>query len=43
MIHLVMKCCGFCRQLYRIKKSEELLEQYNCEIQEIKLKHRKQR
>ncbi|XP_029023517.1 synaptonemal complex central element protein 1 isoform X2 [Betta splendens] len=31
------------RQLNQNKKREELLEQYNCEIQEVKLKHRKQR
>ncbi|XP_037651156.1 synaptonemal complex central element protein 1 [Sebastes umbrosus] len=31
------------RQLNQNKKSEELLEQYRCEIQEFKLKHRKQR
>ncbi|XP_047461215.1 synaptonemal complex central element protein 1 [Mugil cephalus] len=31
------------RQLNQNKKSEELLEQYRCEIQELKLKHRKQR
>ncbi|XP_054462243.1 calponin homology domain-containing protein DDB_G0272472 isoform X2 [Anoplopoma fimbria] len=31
------------RQLKQNKKSEELLEQYRCEIQEFKLKHRKQR
>ncbi|XP_040909204.1 centrosomal protein of 63 kDa [Toxotes jaculatrix] len=33
---------GFVRQLNQNKKSEELLEQYRCEIQEFKLKHRKQ-
>ncbi|XP_044026726.1 uncharacterized protein si:ch211-199g17.9 isoform X2 [Siniperca chuatsi] len=31
------------RQLKQNKKSDELLEQYRCEIQEFKLKHRKQR
>ncbi|XP_039977748.1 synaptonemal complex central element protein 1 isoform X3 [Xiphias gladius] len=31
------------RQFKHNKKSEELLEQYRCEIQEFKLKHRKQR
>ncbi|XP_073319438.1 synaptonemal complex central element protein 1 [Pagrus major] len=31
------------RLLQQNKKSEELLEQYRCEIQEFKLKHRKQR
>ncbi|XP_026203739.1 SYCE1 domain-containing protein [Anabas testudineus] len=31
------------RQLNQNKKSEELLEQYRCEIQELKLKQRKQR
>ncbi|XP_032391119.1 synaptonemal complex central element protein 1 isoform X2 [Etheostoma spectabile] len=31
------------RQLKQNKKSEELLEEYRCEIQEFKLKHRKQR
>ncbi|XP_071356388.1 synaptonemal complex central element protein 1 isoform X2 [Trachinotus anak] len=31
------------RQLKQNEKSEELLEQYRCEIQEFKLKHRKQR
>ncbi|XP_030597325.1 synaptonemal complex central element protein 1 isoform X2 [Archocentrus centrarchus] len=31
------------RQLWLNKKSEELLEQYRYEIQELKLKHRKQR
>ncbi|KAK2830368.1 hypothetical protein Q5P01_018299 [Channa striata] len=31
------------RQLKQNQKSEELLEQYRCEIQEFKLKHRKQR
>ncbi|XP_035475895.2 synaptonemal complex central element protein 1 [Scophthalmus maximus] len=31
------------RQLKQNKKSEELLEQYRCEIQEFKLKQRKQR
>ncbi|XP_068432194.1 synaptonemal complex central element protein 1 isoform X2 [Clinocottus analis] len=31
------------RYLKQNKKSEELLEQYRCEIQELKLKHRKQR
>ncbi|XP_033950847.1 synaptonemal complex central element protein 1 [Pseudochaenichthys georgianus] len=31
------------RQLNQNRKSEELLEQYRCEIQEFKLKHRKQR
>ncbi|XP_063754605.1 synaptonemal complex central element protein 1 isoform X2 [Eleginops maclovinus] len=31
------------RQLNQNQKSEELLEQYRCEIQEFKLKHRKQR
>ncbi|XP_029299833.1 kinesin-like protein KIN-14E [Cottoperca gobio] len=31
------------RHLNQNKKSEELLEQYRCEIQEFKLKHRKQR
>ena len=34
--------CG-CRLLNQNKKSDELLEQYRCEIQEFKLKHRKQR
>lgn len=34
--------CG-CRLLKQNKKSDELLEQYRCEIQEFKLKHRKQR
>lgn len=32
-----------CRQLKQNKKNDELLEQYNCEIQEFKLKQRKQR
>ncbi|XP_030268455.1 uncharacterized protein si:ch211-199g17.9 isoform X3 [Sparus aurata] len=31
------------RLLKQNKKSDELLEQYRCEIQEFKLKHRKQR
>ncbi|XP_054873622.1 synaptonemal complex central element protein 1 isoform X1 [Amphiprion ocellaris] len=31
------------RHLQQNKKSEELLEQHRCEIQELKLKHRKQR
>ncbi|XP_051245774.1 synaptonemal complex central element protein 1 isoform X1 [Dicentrarchus labrax] len=31
------------RQLKQNKKSDELLEQHKCEIQEFKLKHRKQR
>ncbi|XP_072227252.1 synaptonemal complex central element protein 1 [Leuresthes tenuis] len=31
------------RQLKQNKASEELLEQYRCEIQQLKLKHRKQR
>ncbi|KAG7500569.1 synaptonemal complex central element protein 1 isoform X1 [Solea senegalensis] len=31
------------RQLNQSKKSEEMMEQYRCEIQEFKLKHRKQR
>ncbi|XP_034747981.1 golgin subfamily B member 1 isoform X2 [Etheostoma cragini] len=31
------------RQLKQNKKSEEQLEEYRCEIQELKLKHRKQR
>ncbi|CAK6949442.1 synaptonemal complex central element protein 1 isoform X3 [Scomber scombrus] len=31
------------RQVEQNKKSEELLEQYRCEIQEFKLKHRKLR
>ncbi|XP_041822983.1 uncharacterized protein si:ch211-199g17.9 isoform X2 [Melanotaenia boesemani] len=31
------------RQLKQNKTSEELLEKYKCEIQELKLKHRKQR
>ncbi|XP_034401352.1 uncharacterized protein si:ch211-199g17.9 [Cyclopterus lumpus] len=31
------------RHLKQNKRSEELLEQYRCEIQELKLKHRKQR
>ncbi|XP_033980385.1 uncharacterized protein si:ch211-199g17.9 [Trematomus bernacchii] len=31
------------RQLNQNRKSEELLEQYRCEVQEFKLKHRKQR
>uniref|UniRef100_A0A3B5AI20 Uncharacterized protein n=1 Tax=Stegastes partitus TaxID=144197 RepID=A0A3B5AI20_9TELE len=34
--------CVFCRRLLQNKKSEEQLEQYRCEIQELKLKHRKQ-
>ncbi|XP_050922712.1 synaptonemal complex central element protein 1 isoform X2 [Lates calcarifer] len=33
----------FSRQLEQNKKSEELLEQYRCQIQEFKLKHRKLR
>ncbi|KAK5613758.1 hypothetical protein CRENBAI_016650 [Crenichthys baileyi] len=33
----------FDRQLNQNKTSEELLEQYRCEIQEVKLKHRKLR
>lgn len=32
-----------CRQLKQTKTSDELLEQYRCEIQELKLKQRKQR
>uniref|UniRef100_A0A3B4XWQ0 Uncharacterized protein n=1 Tax=Seriola lalandi dorsalis TaxID=1841481 RepID=A0A3B4XWQ0_SERLL len=35
--------CMFCRQLKQNEQSEELLEQYRCEIQEFKLKQRKQR
>ncbi|XP_058474713.1 synaptonemal complex central element protein 1 isoform X2 [Solea solea] len=31
------------RQLNQSKKSQEMMEQYRCEIQEFKLKHRKQR
>lgn len=33
----------FCRQLKQSETSEELLEQHRCEIQEVKLKHRKPR
>nr|XP_020462528.1 uncharacterized protein LOC109963931 isoform X2 [Monopterus albus] len=34
---------GSTQQVKQNKKYEELLEQYRCEIQEFKLKHRKQR
>uniref|UniRef100_A0A8C2WDR5 Uncharacterized protein n=1 Tax=Cyclopterus lumpus TaxID=8103 RepID=A0A8C2WDR5_CYCLU len=42
ILYLMMNCV-FCRHLKQNKRSEELLEQYRCEIQELKLKHRKQR
>uniref|UniRef100_A0AAQ4PAY6 Uncharacterized protein n=1 Tax=Gasterosteus aculeatus aculeatus TaxID=481459 RepID=A0AAQ4PAY6_GASAC len=40
---LVMLSCVFCRYLKQNKKIEEQLDKYRCEIQELTLKHRKQR
>uniref|UniRef100_A0A3Q3XG91 Synaptonemal complex central element protein 1 n=1 Tax=Mola mola TaxID=94237 RepID=A0A3Q3XG91_MOLML len=48
LLHMFAPCAdddtwAFCRQLMQNKKSDELLEEYTCEIQELKLKQRKQR